>query len=628
MPPMDVYRVHLNSNKIIPLALGNMTAMVRRHRPDLLEMLNFNTPWLTERQILGDQAFLQRFEKPSIFLMSDYVWNLQAHTRLSRALKAVNPGHVIIHGGPAISYGTADFLQENAWVDFSVHGEGEVTCLELLTQWCTQRDYRKVPGLSFRENGQVVFGEKRERIADLALIPSPYLGGDLDALLPEFYCAVVETNRGCPYKCAYCSWGFYLRKVIKHDLDQVFAELEWIAAHHIPSLWIADANFGILERDIAITEHLCRLKERYGFPKNVITNFANNKRRSMEISRLLIGARIATSLGVAMQTTDETTLKNIRRKPVAEDYYLTLRDEYVRHQLPVMTHFIIGLPGSTYASFIKDIEFALTEKMYPQVFPAIVLPNTAMAEKEYRQRHGIVTEKFISRDYDEEWEVVVAAASFSREEYRRIHLYCAWLHFAVCYRTLKYLIYFAAVEQGRTQTQVLEDLLEKGVAETGKTGGAVRYPILRNIVMVLHAKAAEFFDQKICMVLRRNPRELYLAMDAGNEWAGFYQELAAIFKQDFGLPEDLLTTALCVQKSILPSRHHGVAEQLLDHDFRSYYFQEPRAGGRRSLRHFSGHMSFAVKDPKNICANVELVETGMRMLLNNFELDSPLWRNE
>ncbi|MBF0101274.1 MAG: radical SAM protein [Desulfobacterales bacterium] len=628
MPQFDVYRVHLNPNKIIPLALGNIVAMVKKYHPELLESLNFQTPWLTDPAIIRQKSIIKRFLKPSIFLMSNYVWNRQAHTLFSHVLKKGNPNHLIIHGGPAIPYRTSTFLEENTSVDFTVHGEGEFTCMELLQQICSEKDFMKVKGISFRNDHQILMTEWRDRIENLSIIPSPYLGAEFDSLLPEFDCAVVETNRGCPYKCAYCSWGFYLRRIIKNDLDRVFEELEWIAKHRIPAIWIADANFGILEQDISIAEHLCHLKERYGFPKNVITNYANNKRRSIEISRLFIKAKISTSLCIAMQTTDQQTLQNIYRKPFPPNYFQTLRDEYVQYQLPVMTHLMIGLPGSTFASFKQDINQALEEKMYLQIFPTIVLPNTALAEPEYRKQHGVITEVFKSKDYDEDWDVVVAMNSFSRDEYRDIHLFCGWIHFAVCYRTLKYLTYYVSTETTMKQGDVLEQLLQIAQKELGKNDQATRYPILQAIVRALQEKVSEFFDQKICQVLRRNPRELYLKMDESNQWDQFYHEISDILIIHFGLDSDMTDAVIQFQKSILPSRFNSFSTIESDYDFVSYYFQDTRHTSKKSLSEFMKPILFSVKDPKKLCSNIEQIETSMRFLLNNFELDSALWRNE
>ena len=41
-------------------------------------------------------------------------------------------------------------------------------------------------------------------------------------------------------------------------------------------IWLADANFGIFERDVAIAEKVAELKNTYGYPKVFATNYAKN----------------------------------------------------------------------------------------------------------------------------------------------------------------------------------------------------------------------------------------------------------------------------------------------------------------------------------------------------------------
>ncbi|MBF0395653.1 MAG: radical SAM protein [Desulfobacterales bacterium] len=625
MPLIDVYRVHLNPFNTFPLALGNIVAMVKRHKPELLDMLNFETPWLTDRSIIKEK--LQGI-KPAIFLISDYVWNLKAHNFLCRALKDNNPNHIIIRGGPSIPYHDSTFLEKHEYVDFTVNGEGEATCMELIHQLCTEKNYAIIKGISFRNKNNVVMTEERERIKDLSIIPSPYLTGEFGSILSKFNCAVVETNRGCPYKCAYCAWGGYLNKVIKYDLLRIFEELEWICSHNIPSLWIADANFGILEQDIAIAEHLCKLKAKYGSPKNLIITYANNKTRTMEISRLFIEAKILTSLSFAIQTSDDTTLRNINRKPISNDYFRSLRDEYVKYQLPVMIHLMMGLPGSTYKSFKHDINLVLEEKTFPHIFTTVILENTTMTKPEYRKQHGIITEIFKSEEFDEEWEVILATNSFSKKEYKEIHLFCAWVHFAVCYRTLKYITYFTATELQILQVDVLEIILNIGQNELFKDEKECRYPILKTIVKALTEKVEKFFEQKIYMVIRLHPRDLFLKLDELNQWDQFYNEIFDILHLRFGLDSEMLTAVIKMQKSILPSKHNPLHEDELPYDFVSYYFQDIGEGQKKSLEQFKYPIHFAVKDPKNFCNSIDLIERSPSILLAYFELDSPLWRNE
>ena len=40
---------------------------------------------------------------------------------------------------------------------------------------------------------------------------------------------VMETDRGCPYKCTFCDWGtLTYSKLKKFGRDRVYDEIEWV----------------------------------------------------------------------------------------------------------------------------------------------------------------------------------------------------------------------------------------------------------------------------------------------------------------------------------------------------------------------------------------------------------------
>ena len=50
----------------------------------------------------------------------------------------------------------------------------------------------------------------------------------------ERWLASWETNRGCPFSCAYCDWGSATNsKVARMELDRVFAELDWFSKNKV-----------------------------------------------------------------------------------------------------------------------------------------------------------------------------------------------------------------------------------------------------------------------------------------------------------------------------------------------------------------------------------------------------------
>ena len=57
------------------------------------------------------------------------------------------------------------------------------------------------------------------------------------------------------------------RRCNRFELERIYAEAEWIAANGIDYLFIADANFGILPRDVEIAEAVVAAAKRHGYPK-------------------------------------------------------------------------------------------------------------------------------------------------------------------------------------------------------------------------------------------------------------------------------------------------------------------------------------------------------------------------
>ncbi len=107
----------------------------------------------------------------------------------------------------------------------------------------------------------------------------------------------------------------------KFDLDRVFAELEWCAANGF-KIAIADANFGIFERDVAIAERIAELKADHGHPRFVGNNYAKNTVKHLsKIIDIFTQAGIVAEGKMSMQSFDDDTLLTIRRKNIKVEKY-------------------------------------------------------------------------------------------------------------------------------------------------------------------------------------------------------------------------------------------------------------------------------------------------------------------
>ena len=232
-------------------------------------------------------------------------------------------------------------------------------------------------------------GENIGSIDDLNQIPSPYLEGYLDEFFEDRYMPILETNRSCPYRCTFCAWGIGTQKLMKFDEERVFNEIDYIAkkCKNAVTLFIADANFGILERDAAIAARIYKGYSEYGFPQNVAVQW--NKTRPDRILKTAKEFKSIAPVGASMQTLDDNVLSAIKRKNLTFEQILKLQTdlEKIGIKEKSFTELIIGLPNETKKGHLdankKLIDFGFEIWNYN----LHLLPGTEMTEKEYRKKY-------------------------------------------------------------------------------------------------------------------------------------------------------------------------------------------------------------------------------------------------
>ena len=416
-----------------PVALGMLVASARAWQGGRLQAhYHFVPDWEAR------WPRLERYlDEPGVFLYSNYLWSHQNNLTFSKWIKQGNPRSINVHGGPDAPRYPRDvetYFRDNPHVDVVVHGEGEATLCDLLAALADRFDgegpvdlspLKHVPGLTFRLGEEIIRTAPREQIADLDSVPSPYLEGLFGAYENAATSVTLETNRGCPYGCTFCDWGSAtLSKVRKFSLERIFAELEWCARNRVPSVGLADANFGMLARDVEIAEKVAELKREYGFPRAFGTNFAKNKIKYLkQIVSVLVKEGIITQGLLSLQSLDEQTLDVIDRSNIKTEKYDELAGQFREAGLPLAVDLMLGLPGATPQSFRNDLQGCIDREVTANIFPTQVLVNSPMNDPEYRKQHRIET-GLLDGQGRRSWTdnglgnaVVVSTATFTRDDY-------------------------------------------------------------------------------------------------------------------------------------------------------------------------------------------------------------------
>ena len=347
----------IGTNIVLPLAVGilwtyALTSDINRTKWQLGQVVYKR---LTDNKI-------QEIAQGDIVCFSTYIWNTQYHLQLACQIKEINPNVFIVMGGPDVSADKKQFLHDNQdIVDLFLVGEGEHSVSKLLEAW-PNIDLKEIPGALTVD----YFDGIAPRVLDLTTSVGPYLAGfyndivDTETAAGYTIHAVIQTNRGCPYSCSFCDSGTeYKSKIHFYNFEQIKKEIEWCARHQVEFLSLADDNWGISDRDVELMRWIRDCKLKYGYPHVVDATYAKNAPE-----RLLAMAKIdqehntglIRGITIALQSTNQLTLKAIRRFNLMPEKQVKLIAGLNRLNIPTYTEMIWPLPYETVDTFLQGMD--------------------------------------------------------------------------------------------------------------------------------------------------------------------------------------------------------------------------------------------------------------------------------
>lgn len=160
----------------------------------------------------------------------------------------------IILGGPEIRNHKENFLRFGA--DVIVFGEGEDTMLELVTAYAKDEnpDLHDLPGTAYLdEHKNVIANPERVLIRDINQLPFP--GRDkinlqkyFDTWKKHHGISMINLNtmRGCPYSCKWCSRAVYGTSYRRRSPKLVADEIQYLKENYdFDMIWFVDDVFTI-----------------------------------------------------------------------------------------------------------------------------------------------------------------------------------------------------------------------------------------------------------------------------------------------------------------------------------------------------------------------------------------------
>jgi anaerobic magnesium-protoporphyrin IX monomethyl ester cyclase len=296
-------------------------------------------------------------KKPHVIGFSCYIWNIEETIKVVKMLKKIDPSIIIVAGGPEVSYDVREWMEKVPEFDFIVIGEGEETFKQFLFQLHDQKNFAKVNGLAFRQDGEIIINPQRNKI-NLAEMPSPFrFPEDIPHLSKRI--TYIETSRGCPFSCQFCLSSIEVG-VRYFDREKIKDDIRYLMKHGAKTIKFVDRTFNISRSyamdmfQFLIEEHVPGTVFQFEITADImrpeVIEFLN-KEAPPGLFRFEIG----------VQSTNDEVNKLVMRKQNFEK--LTRTVTMVKEGGKIAQHLdlIAGLPEEDYNSFRKTFNdvFAL-----------------------------------------------------------------------------------------------------------------------------------------------------------------------------------------------------------------------------------------------------------------------------
>lgn len=433
----------------LPYAVGTIIAYCKEN-PQIKSEYAF-PEIIFKREKLS--SAMDKIRSPFMVAFSCSVWNMEYNKALAKRIKEKYPQCIIVFGGHSVSE-DGKLLEAESYIDILMFGEGETVFSKLLLN-LSKGDFKVTSDIAYRENGSIIRTE-RTLCEDLSELPSPYLSGIFDKIIEENkgmeFLSVLETNRGCPYSCAYCDWCAG-KKMRFFPIEKVQKEIQWLSENKIAYCFCADSNFGMFDRDIEIADMLIEAKKKNGYPEVFRPCYEKNSdERVFRICSALNSVGMDKGATMAYQTLSDEALKNIGRKNLTMEHFSSLMKKYNKAGIPTYSELILGLPGETKESFCKGMCRLLENGQHNSlsVYHCEALPNSDLTEPSYVEKHKIEIIKVAfnhihsAAKKDEEVKeysyLVRSTATLSREDWVYANLFSVCLQ---CFHSLGILRYLA-----------------------------------------------------------------------------------------------------------------------------------------------------------------------------------------
>jgi len=304
--------------------------------------------------------------QPDIFGLSVMSTNINRGLKLLKGVKQAQPTVTTVLGGQHATLFDRLLLREVPETDMVLRGEGEESFPKLCQTLQRNQSLTGLPGLSYRNGGQIIQGQPQV-IEDLDALPFP------DRTIPDYqgYYAQwgywqtgigvpvtsILSSRGCPGHCTFCTRiPTELSRWRPRSPENVLQELHHLSRDGYKMAVFTDENLTV---STSRMDHLCRLIIRDNLPMRFA--FEGFVEHLPDSTMALMRQAGFDLFFLGVETGSDPQRRRYRKPGSAHAVAQGIR-RAKKHHFLVYSWLMIGGPGETRADLENTKDFLKTAK--------------------------------------------------------------------------------------------------------------------------------------------------------------------------------------------------------------------------------------------------------------------------
>ena len=388
-------------NKILfPLGLAYIVSAIHRAGYNL-EILDLDRHRKTDeelRQILKEKDF-------NVVAFGCVVSSYKIIKNLAKMIREAKKDAIIIAGN-SVADSIPKILLEKTEVDVAVIGEGELTIVEILDKLKKEESLKDIKGIWYKEKGKIIANPMRTEVLDINNIPFPEWGlFDMEAYIKsasEFVSEpypmpkekirafIVNTGRGCPFRCTFCYQVFQDYKFRPRPIDAVLAEIKELQEQY-------GINYLMFNDDLSLYSK----KQSEEFADKILAQgikffWTGNCRVGLfnleEDIKILKKLKKAGLIGLefSLESGNKEILKEMKKGIQPEDFIKQKR-LLDKAGLITWTSLVIGYPQETKETIKETMDICYEAEVYPTTGYLLPQPRTPIYD--YMLKSGAVKDE-------------------------------------------------------------------------------------------------------------------------------------------------------------------------------------------------------------------------------------------